>query len=103
MKGSLSGFAVPLIDSFNQSGTTFNAGGNDNNYNRPDQVSGCNPSAANHGQHQWINAACFVAPPTGELGNAARVPAVGPDFVNTDFSVIKDFPLHSGDGFELPR
>ncbi|MGB9028639.1 MAG: carboxypeptidase-like regulatory domain-containing protein [Acidobacteriaceae bacterium] len=89
----LSGFPVPLIDSFNQSDTTFNTGGNDNNFNRPNQVSGCSATSANHSQHQWINSACFVAPPIGELGNAARVPAVGPDFVNTDFSVIKDFPL----------
>ncbi len=88
-----SGFPVPLIDSFNQSGTTFNAGGNDNNFNRPNQVSGCDPSAANHGKYQWINASCFVAPPTGELGDAARVPVSGPDFVNTDFSVIKQFAL----------
>jgi hypothetical protein len=90
---ALSGFAVPLIDSSNQSGTTFNAGGNDNNYNRPDRVANCNPYAANHGQHQWINSTCFVAPPPGELGNAARVPITGPDFVNSDFSVIKQFAL----------
>ncbi len=88
-----SGFPVPLIDSFNQSGTAFNTGGDSFNYNRPNRVSGCNPYAANHSQHKWINPACFVAPPPGELGNAARVPVVGPDFVNTDFSVIKQFPL----------
>jgi hypothetical protein len=91
-----SGFPVPLIDSNNQAGQGYNYfenGGNDNNYNRPDQVSGCNPYAASHAQHQWLNAACFVPPPIGELGDAARVPVVGPDFVNTDFSVIKDFPL----------
>jgi hypothetical protein len=88
-----SGFPVPLIDSFNQSGTTFNAGGNANNFNRPNQVSGCNPYKANHGMHQWINASCFVAPATGELGNAARVPVVGPDFVNTDFSLVKQIAL----------
>jgi hypothetical protein len=96
-----SGFPVPLIDSNNTSGTTFNTGGNDNNYNRPNQVSDCNPYAANHSQHQWINAACFQAPPVvsvsgtnyGELGNAARVPVVGPDFVNSDFSAIKQFAL----------
>jgi len=86
-----SGFPVPLIDSFNESGTTFNAGGNDNNFNRPDRVSGCNPSSANHSQHQWINAACFAAPAPGELGDAARVPVSGPDFVNSDFSAIKQF------------
>ena len=88
-----SGFPVPLINSFNESGTTFNAGGNDNNFNRPDQVSGCNPSKANHGQHQWINAACFPAAASGKLGNASRVPVIGPDFVNTDFSLVKQIAL----------
>jgi hypothetical protein len=88
-----SGFPVPLIDSSNQSGTTFNTGGNDNNFNRPNQVSGCDVYSANHSQHQFINSSCFVAPPVNELGNAARVPVSGPDFVNTDFSVIKDFAL----------
>jgi hypothetical protein len=109
-----SGFPVPLIDSFNGSGTTFNAGGNDNNFNRPNQVSGCNPYKANHGMHQWINEACFTAPQAqvlnnsdvvvvpGELGNAARVPVVGPDFVNTDFSLVKDFALpREGMGFNF--
>lgn len=31
--------------------------------------------------------------PVGQLGDASRVPAIGPDFVNTDFSVIKQFGL----------
>ena len=88
-----SGFPVPLIDSSNQSGTAFNTGGNSYDYNRPNQVANCNAYAGNHAQYQWINPACFVAPPAGELGNAARVPVVGPDFVNSDFSVIKEFPL----------
>ena len=88
-----SGFPVPLIDSANASGVSFNAGGNGNNFNRPDQVAGCSPYAANHSQLQWINSACFVAPAGGKLGNASRVPVVGPDFVNTDFSVIKQFAL----------
>jgi len=87
-----SGFPVPLIDSFNQSGVFFNNGGNGNNYNRPNQVAGCNTSSANHGKLQWINASCFTEA-VGELGNANRVPAVGPDYVNTDFSVIKQFAL----------
>jgi len=82
-----------LIDSNNQSGVFFEQGGNDNNWNRPNLVAGCDPSKADHSKHQWINASCFVAPPPGELGNASRVPATGPDFVNTDFSVIKEFAL----------
>ncbi len=88
-----SGFPVPLIDSSNQSGTTFNAGGNDNNFNRPDQVSGCDAYKANHGQHHWINQSCFPAAAPGRLGNASRVPVIGPDFVNTDFSLVKQIAL----------
>jgi Carboxypeptidase regulatory-like domain len=89
----LSGFPVPLIDSNNQSGVYFDNGGNSNNWNRPNQVSGCNVYAASHSAHQWINSSCFVAAPAGQLGDAARVPVSGPDFVNTDFSVIKQFAL----------
>jgi hypothetical protein len=88
-----SGFPVPLIDSNNQSGVFFENGGNDNNWNRPNQVFGCDPYNADHGKLQWINASCFVAAASGELGNAGRVPVSGPDFVNTDFSVIKQFAL----------
>ncbi len=88
-----SGFPDPLINSFNQSGTTFNTGGNDNNWNRPNQVAGCNVRGAQNNRIQFINPACFVGAPAGQLGDAARVPVTGPDFVNTDFSVIKQFPL----------
>jgi len=88
-----SGFPVPLIDSNNQSGVYFQNGGNGNNWNRPDRVAGCDIHGAGKGKLQPINASCFAAPAVGELGNAARVPATGPDFVNTDFSVIKDFAL----------
>ncbi len=88
-----SGFGIPLIDSNNQSGVFFSAGGNANSFNRPDQVAGCNAYAANHGANQWINPACFVAPAPGLLGDANRVPVTGPGFVNTDFSVIKQFAL----------
>jgi len=100
-----SGFPVPLIDSSNQSGTTFSTGGDGYNYNRPNQLANCNPYSADHSKHQWINASCFAAPQAqvkdsdgavvvpGELGDASRVPVVGPDFVNTDFSLVKQFAL----------
>jgi hypothetical protein len=87
-----SGFAFPLIDSNNTSGVSFNTGGNGNAFERPDQVAGCNPSA-NQTKIQFINKACFAQPAAGKLGNASRVPVYGPDFVNTDFSVIKQFKL----------
>jgi len=99
-----SGFPVPLIDSNNQAGqgyNYFNNGGNDNNFNRPDQLPNCNAQAADHGKHQWINGNCFAVPGLivdgmnvgEELGNAGRVPVTGPDFINSDFSLIKQFPL----------
>jgi hypothetical protein len=88
-----SGFPDPLIDSTNQSGASFQNGGNSNNWNRPDLVPGCDVYAANHSQKQYINPSCFVAPPIGQLGNSSRVPVTGPGFVNTDFSVIKQFVL----------
>jgi len=88
-----SGFPDPLIDSNNASGVSFNNGGNGNNFNRPDQVAGCNLYVSNHGpQEQYINSACF-SHAIGHLGDASRVPVYGPDFVNTDFSVIKQFAL----------
>jgi Carboxypeptidase regulatory-like domain len=88
-----SGFPDPLIDSINQSGAGFSNGGNDNDWNRPNRVSGCDAGNAAHSKLQWINSACFVAAPMGELGNASRSPATGPDFVNTDFSIIKQIGL----------
>jgi hypothetical protein len=87
-----SGFADPLIDSLNNSGVAFNTGGNANSFNRPNLATGCNPYA-NQTKIQFINPACFTQPATGQLGNASRVPVFGPDFVNTDFSVIKQFKL----------
>ena len=67
--------------------------GNDNELIRPNIVAGCNPNAGPHTVNEWFNTACFVEPPLGELGNANREPVTGPDFVNTDFSVIKQFKL----------
>jgi hypothetical protein len=97
-----SGFPVPLIDSNNQSGVYFQNGGNGNNWNRPNQVSGCNPYGGSHANHQFLNPACFQTAPVGQLGDAARVPVVGPDFVNTDFSLIKDFALpRKGTGLQF--
>jgi hypothetical protein len=87
-----SGFADPLINSLNNSNVSFNTGGNGNNFNRPNQVAGCNPYA-NQTKTQYINPACFTQPAKGQLGDASRVPVYGPDFVNTDFSVIKQFRL----------
>jgi len=88
-----SGFPVPLIDTNNQSGAPFSNGGNDNNWNRPNEAANCAATKANHSNLQWINPSCFTAASPGMLGDAARVPVSGPGFINTDFSVIKQFAL----------
>jgi hypothetical protein len=84
-----SGFPVFVIDSFNQSGVNFENNGN--SLNRPDQV--CNPNSGPHTVGMWFNASCFATPAKGELGDASRTPVSGPGFVNTDFSLIKQFAL----------
>jgi hypothetical protein len=84
-----SGFPVFVVDSFNQSGVNFQNNGN--SLNRPNQT--CSPDSGHHTLSEWFNTTCFAAPVAGELGNASRTPVSGPDFVNTDFSVIKHFML----------
>jgi hypothetical protein len=98
-----SGFPVAIVDTNNfgyfpgtLNGNPISAtllNGNDNELIRPDVVSGCNPNAGPHTVNQWFNINCFTQPAFGELGNANREPVTGPDFVNTDFSVIKQFKL----------
>jgi hypothetical protein len=87
-----SGFPVFVVDSNNSSGSAF-LNGNANSLIRPDLVAGCNPNAGPHTLNEWFNTACFAQPAPGELGTASRAPVTGPDFVNTDFSVIKQFKL----------
>ena len=84
-----SGFPVFVINSNDQSGVAFQD--NASNWNRPDMT--CNPDSGSHSLTQWFNASCFSAAPVGQLGNAPRAPGFGPDFVNTDFSLIKRFPI----------
>jgi hypothetical protein len=85
----LSGFPVFVYDSVNNSGVHFQD--NFANWNRPDQV--CDPKSSNPTLKQWFNTQCFVHAPPGQLGTAARTPVYGPDFVNTDFSAIKNFRI----------
>ncbi len=85
-----SGFPIFILDGANNSGVNFlNANGSA--YNRPNQT--CNPSSGSQSLAQFFNVSCFAQPAAGELGNASRAPLSGPDFVNTDFSVIKRFPI----------
>jgi hypothetical protein len=84
-----SGFPVFVQDSNNQSGSSFSFNGS--GLNRPNQT--CGAKASSPTVSKWFNTQCFAFPPAGELGDATRTPVYGPDFVNTDFSAIKHFPL----------
>jgi hypothetical protein len=85
-----SGFPVFVVDSDNTSGAGF-TNGNFQSLIRPNMT--CNPVLSHPTLSDWFNASCFSQPAPGELGNASRTPLSGPDFVNTDFSVIKHFAL----------
>ena len=94
-----SGFPVFVVDSANfSSGVNFQQNGN--SLIRPNQVSdpnkgggGANCPAQVRNIEHWFNPCAFASATPGELGNANRTPVNGPDFVNTDFSVIKRFAL----------
>jgi hypothetical protein len=98
-----SGFPLFVVDSADESGVFFNYNGF--TFQRPNEVGNPNvagPVAANptctapsaiHTHQHWFNPCAFESAPAGELGSAPRAPVYGPRFVNTDFSIIKDFPL----------
>jgi hypothetical protein len=85
-----SGFPIFIEDTNNGSGVNFQNNGN--SLIRPNQT--CAPTTGfQQSIGEWFNVNCFGAPGPGQLGNSNRTPVNGPDFVNTDFSVIKRFAL----------
>jgi hypothetical protein len=63
-------------------------------YDILDRVPGCSltfPSSGRHGSLQYINPACFTAPPAfNVLGNTGRNIVVGPGLVDLDYSMVKN-------------
>jgi hypothetical protein len=119
-----SGFPLFVVDSADESGVFFSYNGN--TFQRPNQVgdpnkagpvagnSGCVAPSQIHTIQHWFNPCAFAQNTlvtfnagtlqefsVGELGTAARAPMYGPRFVNTDFSIIKDFPLSFREGMNL--
>lgn len=97
---ALSGFPLFVVDSNNLSGVNFQWNGS--TLNRPNIVGDPNrpgPVAANQGctaptrlhvaGGYWFNPCAFMEAPSGELGDAPRAPVSGPNYINTDFSLIK--------------
>lgn len=54
---------------------------------------GLAPNSLGKSSGYYFNPCAFAVPPQGQLGSTSRAPISGPDFVNTDFSVIKRFAL----------
>jgi Carboxypeptidase regulatory-like domain/TonB-dependent Receptor Plug Domain len=110
-----SGFPLFVVSSANGnfSGSGVNFEWNGSSLNRPNQVGdpnkpgtvAANPTCAApaqvHTLANWFNQCAFEDAPAGELGDASRTPVYGPRFVNTDFSVIKDFPISFREGMAL--
>jgi hypothetical protein len=106
-----SGFPLFVVDSADESGVFFYYNGF--TFQRPNEVGNPNqagPVAANpgcaapseiHTLANWFNPCAFMKAPAGELGDEARAPVYGPRFVNTDFSLIKNFPLSFREGMML--
>ena len=110
-----SGFPLFIVDSSNPSGVYFSYNGN--TFERPNEVGdpnkagqvaanpGCAAPSRIHTLQNWFNPCAFTSDSfefnagtpqqitVGGLGTAPRAPVYGPRFVNTDFSLIKDFPL----------
>lgn len=78
-----SGFPLFMTTAVNNSGTDLS--------NRPDRV--CNGKLGQSTINEWFNTNCFVDPPPGVLGDASRSTLYGPDFINFDFSLFKNFPI----------
>ena len=92
-----SGFPIFIIASNNVSGVPLTNNGN--NFSRPNQT--CTPKADSPTLNKWFNTQCFADAATGQLGDAPRAPVYGPDFVNTDFSIIKRIPLSFREGMDI--
>jgi hypothetical protein len=107
---AISGFPLFVIDSNNQSGVPFFWNGG-SGFNRPVQIGDPNKGgnmgtrtdcpATVHTLKNWLNPCAFVEAPAGQLGTASRTPAIGPRFVNTDFSAVKNFILPFREGMGL--
>jgi hypothetical protein len=106
-----SGFPLFVVDSADESGVFFYY--NCCTLQRPNEVGdpnkagavagnpGCAAPSAVRTLQNWFNPCAFMKAPAGELGTAPRAPVYGPRFVNTDFSIIKDFPLSFREAMNL--
>jgi hypothetical protein len=83
---TLSGAPFSVVTGYDQTGI------DDLSIRRPNlaATAGCSPDPIIGSVNDWFNAACFTAPPNGELGNLGRNTLFGPDFWDLDFAVMKN-------------
>jgi hypothetical protein len=67
--------------------------GTGSNTGRPDIVAGCNLYSGFQTLNDWFNNACFTLQPQGTYGDAGRDIIIGPNLVNLDDSLTKDFKV----------
>src|SRR5215469_2126612 len=106
-----SGFPLFVVDSADGSGIFFmynglviqrpNEVGDPNKAGQVAANPGCIAPSRIHTIQNWFNPCAFEKAPGGELGSAARAPLYGPRFVNTDFSLVKEFPVHESTNLEF--
>ncbi|MBV8051742.1 MAG: carboxypeptidase regulatory-like domain-containing protein [Acidobacteriaceae bacterium] len=106
-----SGFPLFVVDSADESGVFFfynglvlqrpNEVGNPNEAGPVAANPTCNAPARIHTLSNWFNPCAFAPARAGEIGTAARAPVYGPRFVNTDFSLVKEFPIHEATNLEF--
>ena len=105
-----SGFPLFVVDSGDGSGVYFSYNGG--TYQRPNQVGDPNKAGDEGGQTGCPDADSYDSALVQSLRFRSRLllanwaprpraPVYGPRFVNTDFSIIKDFPLPFREGMSL--
>jgi hypothetical protein len=96
-----SGFPIFMETASNNSGTNLAGNGGSAGLNRPDRICNGQLSGSQRSVNEWFNINCFVDPAPGKLGDSTRTPLYGPNFLNDDFSLFKNFPIRESMQFQF--
>jgi outer membrane receptor protein involved in Fe transport len=81
---AFSGNPFSVVTGYDQTGI------DDLSIRRPNLMAGCSQNPILGTVNDWFDAACFTAPPNGELGTLGRDTLIGPGFWDLDFAVMKN-------------
>jgi hypothetical protein len=68
---------------------------------RPNLVPGQSITVSNPGIGEWFNPAAFIAPPSGQYGNAGRNIVIGPGTILFNMSMAKTIPFQETKSLEF--